>query len=80
MSIEKVEMYTVSCDHCQRDIGMDQEYSCWNDDSYAEENAMESGWFKHGDKHYCDECHSFDDNDHLVLNETMKDKYKVDIT
>jgi len=74
--LQKVEMYTVVCDNCQKDIGTEDEYSCWNDDSYAETNAMESDWQKEEKKHYCPECYSYDDNDNLVLNSSLKDKYK----
>jgi len=67
MAIEKVEMYTVVCDHCGEDIGSSSEYSCWNDDTYAEENAMESEWVKENGKHYCPDCVSYGDNDELQL-------------
>jgi len=77
MSIEKVEMFTIICDHCQLNIGMNEEYSCWSDDSYAEENAMESDWLKQGDKHYCPDCYGYDDNDDMELSKERKDKYKV---
>ncbi len=77
MSLEKVEMYTVICDHCQKNIGADQEYSCWNDDSYAEENAMESGWERQDNKHYCNDCFDFDDNDNFVLKQERKDKHLI---
>ena len=50
--IQKVEMHTVICDHCQKDIGSESEFSCWNDDNYAEENAMESDWLKQKEKHF----------------------------
>lgn len=69
MSIQKVEMYTVVCDNCNTDIGSTQDYSCWNDKDCAEENAMNSEWIKVDNKHYCDECVSYDDNDNLVLKE-----------
>lgn len=65
--IQKVEMYTVVCDNCGDDIGASQEYSCWNDESAAYENAMNSDWHQEGDKHYCTGCFSFDDNDKLIL-------------
>lgn len=75
--IQKVEMYTVSCDHCQLDIGMDSEYSCWNDELSAEEQAMESEWHKEGSKHYCPDCYGWDDEDNFFLNQDRKDKNSV---
>jgi len=73
--IKKVEMYTVACDHCKKDIGSEQDYSCWNDDTYAEQNAMESDWIKDGIDHYCTDCYSYDDNDVFVLDESRKNKH-----
>lgn len=29
MSVHKVEMFTVICDNCKKDIGAEQEYSWW---------------------------------------------------
>ena len=77
--LQKVEMYTIVCDHCQKDIGSEDEYSCWNDDSYAETNATESDWLRDNDKHYCPDCYSYDDDDNLILKPEMKDKYKVEV-
>jgi len=65
--LTEVKMFTIVCDNCGEDIAAEQEYSCWNDANYAEENAMESDWIKEGDKHYCTKCVSYDDNDNLVL-------------
>jgi len=70
--IKTVQMFTVICDNCGTDIGEDAEYSCWNDESFANENAMESGWHKEGDKHYCSNCWSYDDNDNILINESRK--------
>lgn len=75
MAIEKVEMYTVVCDHCKKDMGSTDDYSCWNDDTYAEERAMESEWIKENGKHYCPECVTYGENDELQLKEEMFNKY-----
>jgi len=69
MSIHKVEMYTVVCDNCNTDIGSMQDYCALNDKEAAEENALASDWIKVDNKHYCDECFSYDDSDNLVLKE-----------
>lgn len=65
--IQEVKMFTVVCDNCGVDVNKDAEYSCWNDRSYAEENAMECNWIKQDDKHYCDDCYSYDDDDNLII-------------
>lgn len=74
--LHKVEMHTVVCDNCKKDIGSESEYSCWNDESYAENSAMESDWIKEEDKHYCPDCISYDDDNNIVLNENLKNKYE----
>lgn len=76
MAVEKIEMYTVVCDHCGEDIGSSEEYSCWADDCYAEENAMESEWLKVEGKHYCPECYEYGDNDELILKQDRKGRNK----
>lgn len=75
MSVHKVEMFTVICDNCQKDIGAEQEYSCWNDEQSAKENAMEADWIEKDGSHYCDECYEMNDNDEYIIKTEMKDKY-----
>ena len=65
--IVKVEMYTVICDNCKKYFGSEGDYSCWNDDHFAEDNAMDSDWLKIDDCHYCTDCHSIGDDDELVI-------------
>ena len=72
MAKEKVEMYTVVCDNFKLDIGTDAEYSCWNDELYAETSAMESNWIKEEDNHYCPDCFEYDDNDNLIIKKERK--------
>lgn len=67
MSVKKVEMFTVICDNCGKDVCEGQEYSCWNDEQGAKEIAMESGYITEGDKHYCEDCYEYDDEDNLVI-------------
>jgi hypothetical protein len=63
--IEKIEMYSVSCDVCETILETD--YSCWNHPEDAVEEAAEYGWHRDGDKHYCPDCHKFDDNDNVII-------------
>jgi hypothetical protein len=67
--IVKVDMYTVKCDNCGITSGENSDYSCWCDAEYAEEDATESDWINEGEKHYCPDCYSYDDEDNLVLNQ-----------
>lgn len=75
MSIKTVEMFTVICDNCGVDVAKDQEYSCWNDEGYAEEQAMESDWIEENGNHYCDDCYEYDDEDNLII-KTVVQKQK----
>jgi len=72
MSVKKVEMFTVLCDNCGEDVCQGQEYSCWNDEGYAKEIAMESGYISEDDKHYCEDCYEYDDEDNLVIKTVAK--------
>ena len=69
--IIKVAMYTAECDLCgtHAEFG---DYSCYNNKESVREDAGDNGWhFVDGNngKCYCEDCHSFDDNDKLVLKE-----------
>ena len=70
MSIQKVEMFTVICDNCGKDVNKDAEYSAWNDETFAEDIAMEADWIKENDKHYCPKCYEYDDEDELIVNKS----------
>lgn len=70
--IKEVKMYTVVCDNCGEDIGSTEEYSCWNDEGYALDNAIESDWIEEEGNHYCPDCVQYDDNDKLILKEITK--------
>jgi len=67
MSIQKIEMYTCICDCCGKSADEDTDYSCWSDTSVAKDTAMNAGWAHEGDKDYCTKCHSYDDEDNLII-------------
>lgn len=60
-------MYTVVCDNCGKDSNADSDFSCWNDEDWAQELAMESDWIKEEDKYYCPDCYEYDDDDNFVI-------------
>lgn len=62
MSIEKVEMYTVSCDNCGEDFK-----EVYVNESLAQENALKADWIKNKDDHFCPDCWSYDENDRLFV-------------
>lgn len=70
--IHKVEMYTAVCDNCGLDIGSLQEYSCWNDERYAKDNAIDSDWIEEDGKLYCPSCYSISSEDKIYINEERR--------
>lgn len=65
--IKTVNMFTVVCDNCNEDAFKDDEFSCWSDKDFAEDMAVEIGYIKDGDKHYCPTCVYYDDEDNLII-------------
>ena len=45
-----------------------------DDGSLKRNEALSSGWIEIGDKHYCQDCHTVDDEDRIVT----KDGHKYD--
>ena len=72
--IKEITMFTVICDNCGADSNDGNEYSCYGDSGYAHECAMDSNWISEGDKDYCPDCFTYDDDDNLVINEDRKKK------
>lgn len=73
MSVKKVEMYTVVCDNCGVSADEGTEFSCWNDENYATDVAMESGFIRENESHYCQDCYSYgDDDDELIIDKSRK--------
>lgn len=75
--IKEVTMFTVVCDNCGAESGDDSEYSAWNDKGFAEDNAMDCGWYKEEDKHYCEKCfEGYDDNDKVIIKNVLPTQKK----
>lgn len=65
--IIEVTMYTAKCDLCGHNCEFG-DYSCYHDESTVQEDATAQGWhFTDDGKCYCNECHSIDDNNNLVM-------------
>lgn len=66
--INEETFYSIECDGCKAEAENGEGHCYWADLSMTKENARESDWHTtDDDKHYCPNCHSFDDNDELVL-------------
>lgn len=55
--IQQVTVYAVVCDRCGKDHTEKTDFCGWNDRTYAENIAIESGWEKReDDEHICEDC------------------------
>jgi len=61
MSIITEIFYGIKCNRCG-EICDDGEHSFWNDESGAEENAMNSDWIEEKGKHHCPNCYEYDED------------------
>ena len=58
----KEYFYNIKCDCCGEIMSEDW----WNDSCDAQTIADDSNYLTCGDKHYCPDCYSVDDNDNYV--------------
>ena len=63
----KIECVTISCDNCGKNYENYNGFTIFVDKDTALDNAQNDGWITEEEKHYCEECHSFNDNDELQL-------------
>lgn len=77
--IYEVKMYACKCNNCGSEAFDNSDYSCWPDPELVREQICEMSWHETDYKnpltslHYCDLCHSFDDEDGLIIDLTRKD-------
>jgi len=60
MSLITEVFYGIKCNRCGK-ICDDGEHAFWNDESGAEENAMDSDWLSENGKHHCPNCFEYDE-------------------
>ncbi|MBQ9532424.1 MAG: hypothetical protein IJR71_00455 [Prevotella sp.] len=66
--IRQKEFFNIECDHCESMLGEE-----WWDDKEATESLLEEcGWKKLGDRHYCEDCWEYDDDDNIVTKDGRK--------
>lgn len=70
MSIKKIEMFTVICDNCKKSADEGTDYYCWNDENFAKEVAINSGFISENDSHYCPKC--YNNQNELIINTERK--------
>ena len=68
MVIERKFM-NIQCDHC----GALLDEETWCDDAEALKDILdECGWIECEGRHYCNECHHYDDDDNIVTEDGRK--------
>ena len=68
MAIVEQTFYGLRCDGCGKMLlGEWDEDAYYDSEQYTEDVAIESGWMKVRDKHYCEDCHHYGDDNELVL-------------
>jgi len=64
---KEVQMFTIICDGCGKDVNEDSEFSAWTDLQPSKDKAEDEGWYCDEDAHYCSSCHELDDDDNLIV-------------
>lgn len=72
MLVEKI-MFTCICDNCKKNLLEGADYSCVQKE-WIEDEILNSDWHIEGDKHFCNDCFNYDDNDELIIN---KERFKT---
>lgn len=66
--IHEEKCYCVTCDNCGKTYeDVNTGFTLWVDNSEANENVQDNDWYKDGDKHYCPNCHTVDEDDNLII-------------
>lgn len=66
--ITEIQMFGIDCDNCGESYdGGYSGFAYWADASTTIECASDNGWHQEGEKHYCPNCHSFNDEDELII-------------
>ena len=67
--IKQIMAFTGQCDNCKREFEAGNDgWVLFLDNDTVREEMSDHGWHEDGNKHYCDECHRFTDQDKLVIN------------
>lgn len=64
--------FSIVCDCCGEKFHDGNDFCSYcndTDGSMIESEAESNGWLTIGDKHYCPDCYSHDDNDNIATND-----------
>lgn len=66
-------MYAAKCDNCSEEVKLGGgEYSAYAEQDGVIDEMIASDYHFAGDKHYCPDCWSLDDEDNIVLKPVNK--------
>jgi hypothetical protein len=65
--IQPITMYEAECDNCGEQYVTYDGICAYHEAEQMKERLMEAEWHTDGDKHYCPECWSLNDNDEVVI-------------
>jgi hypothetical protein len=65
--IKEFKCYSAVCDNCKTDIHKDHDVSGYDDLGYIHEVMNDGNWKEINDKHYCDDCWYYDDEDNILI-------------
>ena len=60
-------MYGIQCDACKKVFEDSEGYLVYDREEDVESVAVDCGWIKVREKHYCEKCHHYGDNNELIL-------------
>lgn len=71
MSANKVECETITCDNCGDTYENHSGFTVFffSSDAHPEDDD----WYVDNDTHYCPDCHTIDDDDNLIIDESRKE-------
>ena len=66
--INKVECVMISCDRCKQHYESSSTgFSIFQDVQVVHDYASDDDWYLGEDIHYCPDCHSWNDDDELIV-------------
>lgn len=65
--ITETTMYGIQCDACEEVFEDSEGYLVYDREEDVESAAVDCGWIKVREKHYCEKCHHYGDSNELIL-------------
>jgi hypothetical protein len=59
----------IICDNCKAQFRETEDHAFFFDEDNANEEVTSEEWIVEKQKHYCEKCHSRDENDNIIINQ-----------